>query len=275
MIQEDYGVTYSYSYMTRFLRTKFNAKFAKPYPRDYRQSPYYKSSFYLKLYHIFKKYNLKYDIETESIINLDTNEPFLIFSFDESAFQFTANNVHLWSLYKPQIEKDTTHFKCKVSGAYSFCKNGKDDLIFLENSTKESIANCLESLREKNPVGEILLLIDNFRSHISTVVKEKAEELNISLCYLPSYSPQLQPEEKIWKENKRDIALYKVNTISNYEELNKNEREDILNDLVETSFYENVKSKNKWNKVLNNYFKPIIKLLNPEHNAEWEVQKIS
>ena len=92
---------------------------------------------------------------------------------------------------------------------------------------------------------------------------------------MPSYSPQLQPEEKIWKENKRDIALYKVNTISNYEELNKNEREDILNDLVETSFYENVKSKNKWNKVLNNYFKPIIKLLNPEHNAEWEVQKIS
>ena len=45
---------------------------AKPYPKDYRQSPYYKSSFYLKLYHIFKKYNLKYDIETESIINLDT-----------------------------------------------------------------------------------------------------------------------------------------------------------------------------------------------------------
>ena len=29
---------------------------AKPYPKDYRQSPYYKSSFYLKLYHIFKKW---------------------------------------------------------------------------------------------------------------------------------------------------------------------------------------------------------------------------
>ena len=261
--------------MTRFLRKIFGAKFAKPYPRDYRRSPYYKSSFYLKLYHILKKYNLKYDIETETIINLDTNEPFLIFSFYESAFQFTANNIRLWSLNKPQIEKDTTHFKCKVAGAYSFCKNGKDDLIFLENSTKESIAKCLESLREKNPSGEILLLIDNFRSHISTVVKEKAKKLNITLCYLPSYSPQLQPEEKIWKETKREIASYKINTITNYSKLNKNEREKILSDLVETSFYKNVELKTKWNKITNNFFKPIIKKLNPKHNTEWEVQKIS
>ena len=233
MIKEEHGVTYSYSYITRFLRKEFNAKFAKPYPKDYRRSPYYKSSFYLKLYYIFKKYNLKYDIENECIINLDTNEPFLIFSFDESAFQFTANNVHLWSLYKPRIDIDTTHLQCKVAGAYSLCKNGKDDLVFLENSRKESIAYCLESLREKNPVGEIVLLIDNFKSHISTLVKEKAEELNIILCYLPSYSPQLQPEEKVWKDNKREIASYKVNTISNYTELKKKEKEKLLADLVE------------------------------------------
>lgn len=275
MIKEEYGVTYSYSYITRLLRSEFNAKFAKPYPKDYRQNPHYKSSFYLKLYHIFKKYNLKYDIKTESIINLDTNEPFLIFSFDESAFQFTANNVHVWSLYKPKIEIDTTHLQCKVAGAYSLCKNGKDDLVFLENSTKESIAYCLKSLREKNPIGEIILLIDNFTSHIFTLVKEKAEELNITLCYLPSYSPQLQPEEKIWKDNKREIASYKVNTISNYPKLKKKEKEKLLSELVEKSFYEKVESKIKWNKVLNNYIKPIIKKLNPKHNTEWEVQKIS
>lgn len=165
--------------------------------------------------------------------------------------------------------------QCKVAGAYSLCNNGKDDLMFLENSTKESIAHCLESLREKNPLGEIVLLIDNFKSHISTLVKEKAEKLNIILCYLPSYSPQLQPEEKIWKDNKREIASYKVNTISNYPKLKKKEKEKLLSELVEKSFYEKVKSKKKWNKVLNNYIKPIIKKLNPKHNTEWEVQKIS
>ena len=107
------------------------------------------------------------------------------------------------------------------------------------------------------------------------IVWEKAAELNIILCYLPFYSPQLQPEEKIWKDNKREIASYKVNTISNYPKLKKKEKEKILSELVEKSFYEKVKSKTKWNKVLNNYIKPIIKKLNPKHNTEWEVQKIS
>lgn len=130
-------------------------------------------------------------------------------------------------------------------------------------------------IARKNPLGEIVLLIDNFKSHISTLVKEKAAELNIILCYLHFYSPQLQPEEKIWKDNKREIASYKVNTISNYPKLKKKENEKILSELVEKSFYEKVKSKTKWNKVLNNYIKPIIKKLNPKHNTEWEVQKIS
>ncbi len=72
---------------------------------------------------------------------------------------------------------------------------------------------------------------------------------------MPSYSPQLQPEEKIWKDNKREIASYKVNTISNYSQLKKTGKEKILSELVEKSFYEKVKSKTKWNKVVNNYIK--------------------
>ena len=69
--------------------------FAKPYGKDYRQSPYYKQSFHLKLMPIFKKYKLKYDPETGNIINKKTNEKFHIFSFDESSFQFSPNNVKL------------------------------------------------------------------------------------------------------------------------------------------------------------------------------------
>ena len=51
--------------------------YAKPYPRDYRQSPYYKQSFHLKLSRIFKKYKLKYDPTTGNIINMKTKEAFL------------------------------------------------------------------------------------------------------------------------------------------------------------------------------------------------------
>jgi transposase len=54
-IKEKFNVKYSYSYLTRFLRIKFKAKFSKPRPHDYRQSSYYKQSFYMKLYNYFKK----------------------------------------------------------------------------------------------------------------------------------------------------------------------------------------------------------------------------
>ena len=55
----------------------------------------------------------------------------------------------------------------------------------------------------------------------------------------------------------------------------KIESEELLKKSIITSFYEEVKSKNKWNKVLNNYIKPLIKLLNPESNENLKIQKIS
>jgi transposase len=257
------------------MRSKFKAKFSKPYPRSYKQSPYYKSSFYLKLYPILKKYKLKYDPENNTITNLETMEPFFIFSLDESTQQFIANNARVWSLTKPRMIKDTGKHKANVAGSYSLTSDGKDDLVFLENSKKESIVEVLKSLRKKNKKGVILILIDNFSSHISNLVKDCAKELNIELCYLPPYSPQLQPEEKIWHEIKRKLSEFKIDCLENFKNLKDKDLEKILKEYIEKSFYELVPSKNKWNKVLNNYIKPIIKLFNPTENSDWEVQKVN
>ena len=256
------------------MRREYNAKFSKPYPQSHKRSPYYKSSFHLKLYHILKKYRLKYNENNNSIINLDTGEPFLIFSFDESSQQFISNNVRVWSLKKPQMIKNTTKHKTNAAGSYSLTKEGKDDLVFLENSKKESIVYTLISLREKNPQGVILLLIDNFPSHRAQLVKKYAKENNMELCFLPTASPQLQPEEKIWYQIKRTISEFKIDKIENYKNLTKEKSEEILKDIISKSFYQIVQSKNKWNKVLNNYIKPVIKLFNPNENVNWEVQKI-
>ena len=149
---------------------------------------------------------------------MDTKEPFHIFSFDESTFQFTPNNVKFWALVKPMIEKDTTIFKCKAMGAYALTPHSNDHIEFVENQKSETLVKYLENLRDKNPEGVILLLIDNFIAHKTDMVLNKAEELNIKLCYLPTYSPQLQPIEKIWKDNKRDVALFKINSVKDYKD---------------------------------------------------------
>ena len=210
LIYDEFGVKYSHSQLIRLLRTKLGLRFAKPYPIDYRRSPYYKQIFNLRLYHKIKKYTLKYDIENNLILDAETNEPFLIFSFDEAAFQFNKNSIKVWSTNRPTMKKNSNKYTCKVAGSYSLTPNGVNDLYFMENSNKETIIECFKSLRQRNPKGVILLIIDNFSSHRSDPVKDAATELNIELCYLPPYSPQLQPIEKIWKDMKRFLSEFKI-----------------------------------------------------------------
>ena len=273
-IKTKYGVSYSFAHLAKILKEKLKMHFAKPYPKDYRQSPYYKQSFHLRLMHIFKKYDLKYDINTGNIINMKTNENFHIFSYDESSFQFAPNNVRFWATIRPMIERDTTLFKCKAMGAYALTPISNDYLEFVDNQKSITLVKFLENLRNKNPKGVIMLLIDNFSAHKTDIVYEKAEELNIELCFLPTYSPQLQPIEKVWKDIKRKIALFKLYSVKDYKNLKKKERQKKLEKIIKKTFDDVVVDKNKWNTVLNNFILPQIKATSPEYNADLIIQKI-
>lgn len=145
----------------------------------------------------------------------------------------------------------------------------------MENSTKETIMNLLKDIRKQNPKEIIFLLIDNFSSHKADVVKNLAKELNIELCYLPPYSPQLQPIEKVWYKNKRDNMQYKIDKIKNFKKMDKDEKLNKLKEIVENSFYKTVKSKTMWNKVLNEYIKSPIKKLHPRYNSEVKLEIVN
>jgi len=62
-------------------------------------------------------------------------------------------------------------------------------------------------------------VIDNFSSHRSKLVKEKDREFNIYLVYLPTFSPDLNPIEQIWRSIKRVISLAFVENLSKMKEL--------------------------------------------------------
>lgn len=181
----------------------------------------------------------------------------------------------MWSLKKPSTKKNTNRYSCKVAGSYSLTPNGNNDLYFMENSKKETIIECFKSLRRRNPHGVILLIIDNYRGHTSTATKEAAIQLNIELCFLPSYSPQLQPIEKIWKDMKRFLSEFKISVALKDRKLSKEESIDLLCSIVKMSYYKIIGEKNKWNMVLNNYILPKIKVICPELNEGLEFQKVS
>jgi putative transposase len=124
--------------------------------------------------------------------------------FDESSPQTTANTQRLLSFDKPIIYKNTTKYKANAFGFYAL--NGVPVIDFKEHSKKEDICDFLREIRLRNPEKEIVLILDNFKSHRAKDSIKCAEECSITLIFLPPYSPDLNPIEFIWKSIKRVIS---------------------------------------------------------------------
>ena len=64
----------------------------------------------------------------------------------------------------------------------------------------ESIIDFFACIKDSYPTNNTIhLILDGAGYHRSGEVKNKAEELGIQLHYLPPYSPNLNPIERLWK----------------------------------------------------------------------------
>ena len=202
LIKEQFGVEYSDDQIVRILRDKLKMHFSKPFPMDYRRpedaEAILENQFELVL-SLLKEKGLK-------------EEEIAIGFIDETRPQNTPNTVRVWNFKKVRTIKNTTRFKTNTIGFYAI--KGESVKEFIENSKKESIASFLETIKKANEKYKaIVAVIDNFSSHKSTLVKEKAKELGIYLVYLPPYSPDLNPIEYIWRSIKRMLSLVFVKNL--------------------------------------------------------------
>jgi len=191
-IEAKFGVTYSLRSVSRILR-QLGMRYAKPYPRDYRRPKDAETK-------------LKSAVETslEDLEDLEAEKNVLLGFMDECSPQTCANTQRVWSFGKSVIIKDTTHYRANTFGFYA--PDGRSVISFMENSKKESVCTFLEEVRANNPDENIVLILDNFRSHRSEATRLKAQELDIRLTYLPPYSPDLNPIEQVWRRLKREIS---------------------------------------------------------------------
>ncbi len=119
------------------------------------------------------------------------------------AVEANANTARLWSFGKP-VKRVATYVKAKVVGFY--CISGESVVEFPEKNKAEDFTAFLRKIREANPEKRIVVILDNFRTHHAKKVREEAEKLNVSLVYLPPYSPDLNPIENVWKSVKRAVS---------------------------------------------------------------------
>lgn len=64
----------------------------------------------------------------------------------------------------------------------------------------------LTALRQSHPFESLVLVWDNVRYHHSNKVRAHAEHLGIRLLYLPPYSPDLMPVERLWSWLRQELT---------------------------------------------------------------------
>lgn len=106
-----------------------------------------------------------------------------------------------------EMEVLTTPGRLRLNISGALCI---DDLDIITRTFKtinaQSTCAMLRAIREKNPEEKkILYILDNASYHHAKDVKTLAAELGITLVYLPGYSPNLNPIERLWKFFKKKV----------------------------------------------------------------------
>lgn len=85
---------------------------------------------------------------------------------------------------------------------------GETVVLFRPRKRRQEIVQLLETLLQKHPVGRIFLVWDNVSTHWGAIVAEFLEraEGRFILLYLPTYSPWLNPIERLWREFRRVVT---------------------------------------------------------------------
>jgi len=177
--------------------------FSKPYPIDYRRP--IDAEIILD-----NQLELTFSLIREKGIGEDE---IAIGFLDETRPQNTANTVRVWSFERIRMIKNTTKFDANTIGFYAIKGNSVKD--FIKDSKATSIARFLENIKSTNiDYKATVIVIDNFASHRSRLVRDKARELGLYLVYLPPYSPDLNPIEFIWKSIKRILSISTIRDLS-------------------------------------------------------------
>jgi transposase len=126
-----------------------------------------------------------------------------VFFVDAAHFVLGTFVCCLWSFTRIFVRAASGRQRFNVLGAWNAITR---ELIAVTNTTVVNTATMCELLRKiaaQGLSGPITLVLDNARYQRNTVVQDLAKELGITLLFLPSYSPNLNLIERLWKFLKR------------------------------------------------------------------------
>lgn len=130
-----------------------------------------------------------------------------VFFLDAAHFVMGSFLCCVWCLARYMIRGGSGRKRYSVLGAWNAVKN---ELVSITTDTvvnAETMCALLQKIVSLGLSGPIRLVLDNARYQHCVQVMDLAKQLNIELLFLPSYSPNLNLIERLWRFVKKK-ALY-------------------------------------------------------------------
>jgi transposase len=122
-----------------------------------------------------------------------------VFFVDAAHFVLSTFLGWMWCKARLFVKAASGRQRHNILGAFNAVTH---ELIHVSNNTYITAATVCELLHKIAAAGlgiPITLVLDNARYQHCRLVEEVAKTLNIELLFLPSYSPNLNLIERLWK----------------------------------------------------------------------------
>lgn len=198
-VEETYGVTYTVSGMTDWLKGH-HFSYKRPKGTPAKADPVQQEAF-IQAYEAIEKEACE---KGEPVLFLDGVHPTM-------ATKVTGGWIRK-GVNKP-IQTTASRTRLNLLGTLNLATMGLKVLPF-ETLNGEALSLYFAQIRKDHPDGKrIHLILDQGPYNTCQVAKEAARQHNIVLHYLPPYSPNLNPIERVWKimnEHVRNNVFFKT-----------------------------------------------------------------
>ncbi len=142
-------------------------------------------------------------------LNEAKNNQRKVYFVDASHFVWGAFLGCLWCFARMFLPTPSGRVRYNVLGAIDAVSH---ELITICNNgyiNAQSVCDLLLKIANQNVGIPVTIVLDNARYQHCNLVEKYAEELNIELLFLPSYSPHFNIIERLWKWIKKDCLYCK------------------------------------------------------------------
>jgi transposase len=143
------------------------------------------------------------------------NRTIELFFMDASHFVMGGFAGRVWSIVRKYVKTASGRQRYNVLGALNFFSKKIETVCNDSYITSTQVIELLEKLAAAFD-KPIKIVLDNVRYQRCKIVIERAAELGIELIFLPTYSPNLNLIERVWK-----IVKSKVLNSAYYETFEK------------------------------------------------------